>query len=256
MAPQRKSKKGMSEKVEEETLSPAFRTRQRRRPQQPSKSPESTTSQAASGNANSVLEENASSSKGKEKIEGDDGGNVLPYVELFLPDGRLVRQCRASCTCPKRFTFESRRDRMATHLLSMHGLDVDIPIRKGGRPVDAESRRYGAMLPNPNRATWEKQAKTRFGEKDRKAKTNALVQECRLKVRALELWNASGCKAGELTKSEFIVEFVQNGMAKYMSKKAARLHRIQKTIDDGYDLHVSLLTINVVNFNFSFINGV
>ena len=70
-------------------------------------------------------------------------------------------------------------------------------------------------------------------------KANALAQEVRLKARAELLWIASGCNAVELTYKEFIATHVHEGMVKYMSTHAKRLRCIQKTIDDGYDAHVS-----------------
>ncbi|MCO5612848.1 hypothetical protein L7F22_067119 [Adiantum nelumboides] len=58
---------------------------------------------------------------------------VTPYVEV-INGGKLVRICRAEPPCASRNTLMEKRSRMIQHLKKVHGLDVFIPQRLGGRP--------------------------------------------------------------------------------------------------------------------------
>ena len=99
MAPQEKVKKQVHEKVEE-ALKPSFWTRSSKKTGQPPVDEVASTLHASPCDGNNIQNKKPSS-KEKEQIKvNDEGcksqyrkGNTLPYVELFLPDGRLVRQC-------------------------------------------------------------------------------------------------------------------------------------------------------------------
>ncbi|KAI5061870.1 hypothetical protein GOP47_0022409 [Adiantum capillus-veneris] len=58
---------------------------------------------------------------------------VTPSVEV-INGGKLVRICRAEPPCASRNTLMEKRSRMIQHLKKVHGLDVFIPQRLGGRP--------------------------------------------------------------------------------------------------------------------------
>ena len=65
--------------------------------------------------------------------------HLLPYVEVKLPDGRLIRQCRASDVCPLSESFIEKRKRMEDHLREKHGLIIKIPKRQVGRPTNQQN---------------------------------------------------------------------------------------------------------------------
>ncbi|MCO5591894.1 hypothetical protein L7F22_045887 [Adiantum nelumboides] len=56
-----------------------------------------------------------------------------PYVKV-INEGKLVRICRAEPPCASRNTLMEKRTRMIQHLKKVHGLDVFIRQRLGGRP--------------------------------------------------------------------------------------------------------------------------
>ena len=181
----------------------------------------------------------------EEKCEGSTSKkeDVLPYVEVYLPDGRLVRQCRASLTCPKRFTFEHRRRRMIDHLSKEHGLNVAIPLQKTGRPVKDKGSEDGKILPHPNKETWQRQAVQRFGNKNRKFQQNFKVYQARQRARAELEWEEHGARAGDLDHEEYIFDYMKTKMAAFMYNKVERLERIQLRINEGYNEHVSTLSL-------------
>ncbi len=164
----------------------------------------------------------------------------LPYVEIFLPDGRLARQCRASDECPGRFRLELVRWRMEAHLKREHGLEVHIPLRKSGRHSKAE---LGSSAKAPesrvDKVAWHKLAKKRFEDRDRKFALNLKKTEHLHRVRATEKWDKLKPEFRMLPKEAFVEKIVKERMSAYLASSGERLVRIQKRIDEGYDKHVS-----------------
>ncbi len=183
----------------------------------------------------------------KEAKAGTLGSNTnsipsmpLPYVEVFLPDGRLARQCSASDECPKRFHFELKRWRMEQHLKREHGLEVHIPLQKVGRPSKAElNSKAKAPQARVDSAQWHKLAKKRFEDKDRKFAMNVKKAERLHRLRAVDKWEKLKPEFRTMPKEAFVERIVKERMTAYLASSEERLARIQKRINEGYESHVS-----------------
>ncbi|KAI5062863.1 hypothetical protein GOP47_0021410 [Adiantum capillus-veneris] len=169
------------------------------------------------------------------KGEGDRGIGAssamvepFPYVEVFLPDGRLARKCQTSDHCPQQFRFELVRLRMERHLKTDHGLDVVIPLHKGGRRSNAE---LGSRAKPPNArdsAQWHKQAKMRFEDRDRKFALSLKKTERLHRLRATKKWDKLRPEFRRVSKVEFVEKIVKERMAAYLASSKERMDRIQQ----------------------------
>lgn len=165
----------------------------------------------------------------------------LPYVEVKLPDGRLVRQCRASNVCPTSEAFIEKRVRMEEHLRKKHGLQVKIPKRVIGRPTNKQmASRPSRIFPHPNASSWKRQAEKRFHDKDRKFERNRLTYEHAQTLKAEQAWNDLEEVFRTGTKEDYIASWVKDAMTSYMSTAANRLAKIESRIAAHGHTKVSL----------------
>ncbi|KAI5054018.1 hypothetical protein GOP47_0031092, partial [Adiantum capillus-veneris] len=134
---------------------------------------------------------------------------LMPYVEVFLPDGKLARQCHASDECPGRFLFEL----------------AEFPSRAKAPRSRVE------------KAEWQKLAKNRFEDILRKFAINVKKDEDLHRLRAIEKCNKLRLEFRTVPKEQFVENIVKECMIAYHASAQLRLARIQKRIDEGYDVH-------------------
>ena len=167
----------------------------------------------------------------KDSMPAEEAKDVrpLPYVEVKLPDGRLIRQCRASDACPLAESFIEKRARMENHLREKHGIDIKIPNRPVGRPTNEILKsRPCRTFPHPNAETWKRQAEKRSLDKDGKFERNRRTYERIQSLRAEEAWNELKDEFKTATKENYIASWVKDKMSKYMSTATERVAKIEK----------------------------
>ncbi|MCO5569866.1 hypothetical protein L7F22_023580 [Adiantum nelumboides] len=125
---------------------------------------------------------------------------VTPYVEV-INEGKLVGICRAEPPCASRNTLMEKRTRMIQHLKKVHGLDVFIPQRLGGRP-------RGSVNNDMPKSSVRDQvrAQEQFKDVNQKFAVNRKRIEERAKHRAAHSWDVFLRKAQTAMKKDtFIV---------------------------------------------------
>ncbi|MCO5574935.1 hypothetical protein L7F22_028730 [Adiantum nelumboides] len=125
---------------------------------------------------------------------------VTPYVE-FINEGKLGRICRAEPPCASRNTLMEKQTQMIQHSKKVHGLDVFIPQRLGGRPRGSEQR--PAQIKCTRSAhTWD-----------------VLPRKARMAMK----------------KDTFIMQFVANHMKTIDQREQAMKKEIKSHVEEGYE---------------------
>lgn len=134
---------------------------------------------------------------------------------------------------------------MIRHLKVDHGLEVDIPLQKTGRPLG------GGMQGASKSAA--KQAQTRFLDAKRKFEINMKNNEKKQRLLAEDAWEKKAPtneskRAYNMRKEAFIEGFVAKGMEQYMENKEKRMQGIERRIKEGYSRHVrfSLVLLTLI----------
>ncbi|MCO5547959.1 hypothetical protein L7F22_001414 [Adiantum nelumboides] len=156
--------------------------------------------------------------------------NEKPYVEVINGD-KLVSICRAKPPFASRNTLMEKRSRMMQHLKKVHGLDVFIPQRLGGRPRGSVSN----DMPKSSIRD-QAQAQQRFKDVNQKFSVNRRRIEERAKHRAALTWDVLPRKAQKaMKKNTFIMEFVVNHMKMVDQKEEAMKKEIKGCVEEGYE---------------------
>ncbi|KAI5063177.1 hypothetical protein GOP47_0021724 [Adiantum capillus-veneris] len=129
------------------------------------------------------------------------------FDNILLEDGRKAHMCLVDDECRAQHVRYLRRGDMMDHLLKVHGIECDIPKRKG----DVEY----------------------------KFKRNVKAQKAREVKKAKKAWDAleEDGKIDAGSKENFLNLKVSQAMESYLRDSEERMANIRRTIVDGFDKH-------------------
>ncbi|MCO5610230.1 hypothetical protein L7F22_064466 [Adiantum nelumboides] len=152
-----------------------------------------------------------------------------PYVEV-INGGKLVSICQSKPPCASRNTLMEKRSRMIQHLKKVHGLDVFIPQRLGGRP-------QGSVNNDMPKSSIRDQVRPKqcFKDVNQKFVVNRKRIEERAKNRAAHTWDILPRKAQmAMKKDTFIMQFVANHMKTVDQREEAMKKEIKSHVEESY----------------------